>query len=199
MSKYFFSKDDYGPDFDHWARAWDKHNHDHRHHRGGETPQARRGDMGPIVLRALQEKPMHGYEIIRYLEDKSHGMWRPSAGSIYPTLQMLEEQDLVKGTEVNGKKVYELTKAGQTAAKETAARAPWEGHQQNAAQFKEFKWIMFELMVIFKRIVKDGSPEKVAATKNILLETKDKLTAVADGPANDKTEKKSEPEPTPAD
>ncbi len=195
MNRHYFSKDDFGPDFDHWSRGWDKHawakyNHEHHNHsgkRGGDTPQARRGDIGPIVLRALLERPMHGYEIIRHLEEKSHGMWRPSAGSIYPTLQMLEEQDLVVSHDEGGKKVYELTNAGQTTAKESEARAPWEMHQQNAAQFKQFKWILFELMVIFKRIAKDGSAEKITATEKILLDTKAKLTIVADGDKNDTT------------
>ena len=83
--------------------------------RGGQ--RLGRGDMSPIILRVLQKKPMHGYEIIRTLEERSHGFWRPSAGSVYPTLQMLEEQELVVATEHDGKKVYELTEKGQTEAK----------------------------------------------------------------------------------
>jgi len=70
----------------------------------------------PAILELLLEKPMHGYEIISTLEEKSHGMWRPSAGSIYPTLQLLEEKDLVTSETKNGKKVYTITKQGKGAA-----------------------------------------------------------------------------------
>lgn len=75
-----------------------------------------RGSMEPAILGVLTEKPMHGYEIISTLETKSHGMWRPSPGSVYPTLQLLEEKGLVKSREESGKKVYELTADGKTAA-----------------------------------------------------------------------------------
>ena len=66
--------------------------------KGWRGSRARRGDMVPIILRALLEKPMHGYEIISELEEKSFGYWWPSAGSIYPNLQLLEEQGFVTVT-----------------------------------------------------------------------------------------------------
>src|SRR5262249_20971014 len=75
--------------------------------------QARRGDMRGIILKALLERPMHGYEIIRSLEEASGGMWRPSPGSVYPMLQLLEEEELVTGRDENGKKVYALTETGK--------------------------------------------------------------------------------------
>jgi DNA-binding PadR family transcriptional regulator len=81
----------------------------------GDSPKMGHGDITPNVLRALKEKPMHGYELIQHLERKSHGMWRPSPGSIYPILQSLVDQDLVKCEEKSGKKVYELTKEGLAA------------------------------------------------------------------------------------
>ena len=92
--------------FDRFARNW------------GNGPKMGHGDITPNVLRALKEKPMHGYELIQYLERKSHGMWRPSPGSIYPILQALVDQDLVKCEEKSGKKIYELTKEGLKTAEE---------------------------------------------------------------------------------
>jgi DNA-binding PadR family transcriptional regulator len=83
-----------------FARSW------------GDGPRMGHGDVAPSVLRAIKEKPMHGYEIIQHFERKSHGMWRPSPGSIYPILQSLEDQGLVKSQVRSGKKVYELTKKG---------------------------------------------------------------------------------------
>src|SRR5258708_40196208 len=59
----------------------------------------RRGDIRPALLRTLLEGPAHGYEIIRRLEQRTGGLWKPSPGSVYPTLQMLEEQGLLRSTE----------------------------------------------------------------------------------------------------
>jgi DNA-binding PadR family transcriptional regulator len=72
-----------------------------------------RGDMKYVLLELLQERPMHGYEMMKALEEKSGGFYSPSPGSIYPTLQMLEDGGLVTASEVEGKKVYSITDAGR--------------------------------------------------------------------------------------
>src|SRR5712691_7705319 len=73
-----------------------------------------RGDLKFALLELLQERPMHGYEMMKALEEKSGGFYTPSPGSIYPTLQMLEDRGLVTANEVEGKKVYSITDAGRT-------------------------------------------------------------------------------------
>jgi DNA-binding PadR family transcriptional regulator len=78
---------------------------------GCEFPRMRRGDMKFLLLAVLKESPRHGYEIISELEQRFRG-YRPSPGSVYPTLQMLEEGGFVTGQEVDGKKVYTITQAG---------------------------------------------------------------------------------------
>lgn len=99
--------------------------------RGRPGPfRAGRGMMEPAILSALAERPMHGYEIISYLEEKSHGIWRPSPGSVYPTLQLLEEKELVKYIEQDDKKTYELTKAGKKEVE--------TGHDHLSAIFERF-------------------------------------------------------------
>lgn len=72
-----------------------------------------RGDMKFALLELLQERSMHGYEMMKELEEKSGGFYVPSAGSIYPTLQMLEDRGLVSVLETEGKKVYSITDAGR--------------------------------------------------------------------------------------
>lgn len=72
-----------------------------------------RGDLKFVILRLLRDKPMHGYEVMRSLEEDSGGWYRASAGSVYPTLQMLEDQGYVRGEERDGKKVYSITDAGR--------------------------------------------------------------------------------------
>ena len=71
-----------------------------------------RGDLKYVILRMLKSKPMHGYEVMRALEDESGGWYKASPGSVYPTLQMLEDQGFVSAQEQDGKKVYSITPEG---------------------------------------------------------------------------------------
>jgi DNA-binding PadR family transcriptional regulator len=95
-----------------------------RHGRGG--PRARRGDVRAAILALLLDRPMHGYEMIQELEERTGGAWSPSAGSIYPTLQLLEDEGLIAGTETEGKRRFELTDAGRTEADKREGATPWE-------------------------------------------------------------------------
>jgi len=89
--------------------------------------RARRGDVRTAVLRLLGEQPMHGYQIIQELSSRSGGAWTPSAGSVYPTLQLLADEGLVTSEETGGKKIFSLTEAGTALVAETADQpAPWE-------------------------------------------------------------------------
>ena len=71
------------------------------------------GDMKFVILRLLKEKPRHGYEIIKSLEEKTWGWYTPSAGTVYPTLQLLEDQGYIKAADEDGKKVYHITREGE--------------------------------------------------------------------------------------
>jgi len=75
-----------------------------------------RGEVRTAVLALLAEKPRHGYEIIREIEERSGGSWKPSAGSVYPTLQLLADEGLISAEESNGRKIYSLTEAGRAVA-----------------------------------------------------------------------------------
>jgi DNA-binding PadR family transcriptional regulator len=70
------------------------------------------GDMKYVILKLLKDKPRHGYEVMKELEERLHGCYSPSPGTVYPTLQWLEDEGLVVAKEVDGKKVYEITDAG---------------------------------------------------------------------------------------
>jgi DNA-binding PadR family transcriptional regulator len=71
------------------------------------------GDMKFVILRLLKERPRHGYDIIKALEEKMWGCYSPSAGTIYPTLQLLEDQGYVRGVETDGRRVYHITPEGE--------------------------------------------------------------------------------------
>jgi len=77
-----------------------------------------KGDLKYVILDLVKDKPAHGYEIIRALEDRFHGFYSPSAGSVYPTLQLLEDMGYVTSSEQDGKKVYTITDAGKAFLKE---------------------------------------------------------------------------------
>ena len=93
---------------------------------GGHGRRGRRGDVRAAILVLLAERPMHGYEIIQQVAERSQDLWKPSPGSVYPTLQLLVDEGLIVSTESDGsKKLFALTDAGQEAA-EQVATPPWE-------------------------------------------------------------------------
>jgi DNA-binding PadR family transcriptional regulator len=96
-----------------------------RHHGG----RGRRANVREAILTLLTERSMHGYEMIQEIERRSRGTWRPSPGSVYPTLQLLEDEGLIaaEAAAEGGRKRYNLTESGQaTQGGDDAARAPWE-------------------------------------------------------------------------
>ena len=95
-------------------------------HRGrGRGGRRGRGDVRAAILALLAERPMHGYEMIQELEARTGGVWRPSPGSVYPTLQLLEDEGLIAGEEGEGRRRFTLTDAGRAEA-ERQGQAPWE-------------------------------------------------------------------------
>ena len=96
-----------------------------RGHGGGR--RSRRGDVRAAILALLAERPMHGYEMIQEITERSGQFWRPSPGSVYPTLQLLADEGLITSTEGSGsKRRYELTDEGRAAAEPHAAAPPWD-------------------------------------------------------------------------
>lgn len=81
--------------------------------RRGRRQMFESGEMKYVILKLLREKPRHGYEVIRALEEKLGGWYTPSAGTVYPTLQLLEDQGFVRIVETEGKKVYHITPEGE--------------------------------------------------------------------------------------
>jgi DNA-binding PadR family transcriptional regulator len=93
--------------------------HSHRFGRGGRLARfLEHGDLRLLVLHLIQEKPRHGYEIIKAVEDLAGGAYAPSPGVIYPTLTMLEELGQIAGTEEGSRKSYAITPDGAAALAE---------------------------------------------------------------------------------
>jgi DNA-binding PadR family transcriptional regulator len=90
-------------------------------------PRARRGDVRAALLVLLAEEPRNGYQLMQEIEQRSDGVWRPSPGSVYPALQQLEDEGLVR-VSAAGRKTYELTDEGRAYVEENADKlgAPWD-------------------------------------------------------------------------
>ena len=96
-----------------------------RHGRG--RGRARRGDVRLALLRLLAEEPRNGYQLMQAIEERSEGVWRPSPGSVYPTLAQLEDEGLVRSVEAEGARRFEITDAGREHLETRAEEpAPWE-------------------------------------------------------------------------
>jgi DNA-binding PadR family transcriptional regulator len=102
-------------DPDEWARKWQREwgagiRHGKRWRRGQVFES---GEMKYVILRLLREKPSHGYELIKAMEDRFGGWYSPSPGTVYPTLQLLEDQGYVRVVETEGRKTYHITPEGE--------------------------------------------------------------------------------------
>lgn len=135
----------------------------------GGFMRMRRGDIKFHLLEILKETPRHGYEIISELEKQSGG-YRPSPGSVYPTLQMLEEGGYLTGEQVEGKKVYTITDAGLQLLQERGG-APLEAHPKMTQAFEMRKALM-KLGSAVMDGVRDGDEETVKKISEIIIQAR---------------------------
>jgi DNA-binding PadR family transcriptional regulator len=137
--------------------------------------RVRRGDVRSAILALLDDRPMHGYEMIQELEERTGGRWTPSAGSIYPTLQLLEDEGLVTPEEVDGRKVFTLTDAGKEAAPErTEGGMPWEQGDEDSPRF-EVRQELFRTIGAAKTVARGDDDELMTKAAEILKDTRRKL------------------------
>jgi DNA-binding PadR family transcriptional regulator len=117
-----------------------------------------RGEVKYLILSILEAGPKHGYEIMRAMEERTQGAYVPSAGTIYPTLQLLEDMGHVQGREAEGRKVYTLTDAGRaylTEHQEDARRA-WGRFQERGGQGDERRQLRDELGGLARALFAEG-------------------------------------------
>jgi DNA-binding PadR family transcriptional regulator len=158
-----------------WGGGWG-HEHGHRHGRGRG---GRRQNVRAAVLALLAERPMHGYEMIRELESRTGGIWRPSPGSIYPTLQLLEDEGLIVAETGEGRKRFALTEAGREEATRAAEAPPWqEFADDTVSQAQDFRDAAFGIMNALRQVGFNGTSEQRQRALEVLNETKRKLYAI---------------------
>ncbi|MEV0979066.1 PadR family transcriptional regulator [Streptomyces sp. NPDC049915] len=144
--------------------------------RGGPRGRARRGDVRASILALLKDRPMHGYEMIQEIAARSGGAWKPSPGSVYPTLQLLEDEGLISSESEGGKKLFSLTEAGRTAAEE-GPDAPWE-EASRGIDFEalgEIRQAGIGLMEAFGQVWKTGTKEQRDKALAVLNDARKKL------------------------
>ncbi len=156
--------------------------HDSRGHRPFQ-----KGELKYVILGLIADKPMHGYEIIRTLEERSHGFYAPSPGAVYPTLQFLEEAGHVSASEQEGKKVYAITDDGRRFLAERSELA--EGIKKHMGDLWGLKGRgeLHDTMVEFRRLARlmhhqhwgrrvDG--QKVRRVRQVLSHAREEIEAI---------------------
>jgi DNA-binding PadR family transcriptional regulator len=144
----------------------------------GRGPRAGRGDVRAAILALLAEQPMHGYQIMREVGERSGGVWRPSPGSIYPTLQQLEDEELVRPeTGDGGRRVFALTDAGREAQSAAAdGPAPWdEVGVEGDTTALELRDLVGQVMAAARQVLHAGESAQIAQAKDVLRDARRKL------------------------
>ncbi len=133
-----------------------------------------RGDVRASVLFLLNERPMHGYQIIREIEERTSGRWKPSAGSVYPTLQMLADEGLVTVETADDRKVYALTDEGREAAAHVAENVPWsvEEEEDHGPRVGTLAKAAFELADAVTSVARSGNVEQREEAVSVLRDAR---------------------------
>lgn len=136
--------------------------------RGGRM---RRGDIRTAVLAVLAEEPGHGYDVIQRLEEKTAGAWRPSPGSVYPMLQLLEDEGLVRSIERDSKRVYEITDLGRNEATrrvDEAGGTPWDLAGRDDDRIGELRDASRQLLIAARQVSASNDSQSLERTIAIL-------------------------------
>jgi DNA-binding PadR family transcriptional regulator len=137
-----------------------------------------RGDVRAAVLALLAEKPMHGYQMIHEIEERSGGSWKPSAGSVYPTLQLLADEGLISVEEANGRKIYSLTEAGREVIGASDS-SPFDSAEANSGTgFTALPKAGVTLAQAAAQVGRTGSPEQIQEAVTVLDDARRRLYAI---------------------
>lgn len=143
--------------------------------RGGRN---RRGQVRESILALLVDQPLNGYQMMQALDERTHGMWRPSPGAVYPALAQLEDEGLIESFDNDGQKAFRLTETGRQASE--TIEAPWEavnarfaGHSPQAmkALWEEFAG----LVGAAKELARTGTAEQLETAASIVADTRRRI------------------------
>lgn len=171
----------------HWRRAWkDQWRDQFRADRLRERVFGK-GDLKYLILDTLRDQPRHGYDIIRELEHRSGGFYTPSAGAVYPTLQMLEDMGAVTSEQQDGRKVYTITDEGRRILEDRrdviddiAGRVREWVHREGGSELGPAMRELGELMALLGREGSRafGDPEKLRRVREVIARTREELRSI---------------------
>ncbi|MBD1900856.1 PadR family transcriptional regulator [Trichocoleus sp. DQ-A3] len=143
----------------------------------GDEPRTRRGDIKFLLLGLLSERPQHGYELMKELEARRGGFRRPSPGSVYPTLQMLEEGGYLTSEEVEGKRVYTITESGRQFLSDrnqhSHSRNPHDSFTENKpSELIELRHTLTQLNDAVTQVARSGNVEQANRVRDLLVQVK---------------------------
>jgi DNA-binding PadR family transcriptional regulator len=151
----------------------------------GRGRKARRGDIRTAALLLLAEEPRNGYQIMQEVEERSQGEWRPSPGSVYPALQQLEDEGLIRSEEADGRKLFVLTDEGRKLVQErdSDSPAPWDQMGGELSdEVVELRKVIRDVAYAFAQVMRTGSEPQLARAAEVLATARrDLYRILADG------------------
>lgn len=148
----------------------------HRGRRGGRGGRARRGDIRAGILALLAEEPQHGYQLMRQMDERSAGAWRPSPGSVYPTLAQLEDEQLVTSADLDGRRVFTITDAGRAEAEGREGPSPWDEVAQGRDTLDARPLVM-----AVRQVVASGDTAQIEAARKVIAKARRELYLILAG------------------
>jgi DNA-binding PadR family transcriptional regulator len=169
------------------------HRGDHAFHHQGErrgrrhgrhSDRASRGDVRAAVLLLLAESPMHGYQLMQEIEQRTEGAWRPSPGAVYPTLALLEDEGYLEITRAGSRQLATLTDSGRAYLEEHREEfgdpfAAGRG-REGSPQLRE---LVFELAGAVRQVGRSGDPAQVEAATALLIDARRRAYLILAGEA----------------
>ncbi|MFJ8577571.1 PadR family transcriptional regulator [Micromonospora sp. NPDC093277] len=156
--------------------------HGHGHGRGGRgRGRGRRPNVRGAVLALLTERPMHGYEMIQEIDSRTGGAWRPSPGSVYPTLQLLEDEGVIAAAADSdgGRKRFALTEQGRDEAATAAQNPPWAAFAETTVNsWHDIRDAGAQAMHALRQVMMTGTDDQRERAAQVLDETRRKLYAI---------------------
>jgi DNA-binding PadR family transcriptional regulator len=140
----------------------------------GRGGRARRGDVRLGLLLLLAEEPRNGYQLMQTIEERSGGRWRPSPGSVYPTLSQLEDEGLIRATEADGARQFEITDAGREhLATRSEEPPPWEASDEPGGHaLPELVPLIVQIGKAAWQVAQVGDERQTARATELLTETR---------------------------
>jgi DNA-binding PadR family transcriptional regulator len=136
------------------------------------------GDVRGAILILLTERPMHGYQIIQEIGERSGGLWTPSPGSVYPALQQLEDEGLVRIEQAEGRKVVHLTDGGLAYVQghREELGIPWEMATEGfGEEFLELRSLIGQVAMATMQVAQAGSNSQIAEARRLLADVRRQL------------------------